>query len=130
MFKATTNGIEITVMPVFIDERSDPGNGIYFWAYRVIIENRSGEAFKLMSRYWHITDANGGIEEVRGDGVIGQQPDIADGENFTYTSGCQLKTSSGIMVGKYYMQTPSGQLLEANVPAFSLDLPGIEPIVN
>ena len=130
MFKANTRGVDVTVMPVFMDEKSDPKSNQYFWAYRVTIENRSGEALQLMSRYWHITDANGKIEEVRGDGVVGQQPNIRDGGNFTYTSGCPLNTSSGIMVGKYYMKTVTGQMLEVDIPAFSLDLPGSNPVVN
>jgi len=130
MFKANTRGVDVTVMPVFMDENSDPQNSRYFWAYRVTIDNRSGEALQLMSRYWHITDANGKIEEVRDDGVIGQQPNIRNGGNFTYTSGCQLTTPSGIMVGKYFMRTETGQMLEIDIPAFSLDLPGAEPVMN
>jgi len=130
MFKANTRGVEVTVMPVYIDERSDPANNSYFWAYRVIVENNSGEPLQLISRYWHITDANGKVEEVRGDGVIGQQPDIPNGSNFTYTSGCPLNTPSGIMAGKYFMKTETSQMLEVDIPAFSLDLPGIDPMIN
>jgi len=130
MFKANTRGVEVTVMPVFMDKSSDPEANAYFWSYRVTIENKSGEPLQLISRYWHITDANGQAEEVRGDGVIGQQPHIPHGGNFTYTSGCPLKTSSGIMVGKYYMKTDSGQMLEFDIPAFSLDLPGAKPVMN
>jgi len=130
MFKANTRGVDVTVMPVFMDENSNPQKGKYFWAYRVTVENHSGEPLQLLSRYWHITDANGHVEEVRGDGVVGQQPNIANGGSFTYTSGCPLTTSSGIMVGKYYMRTVSGQILEIEIPAFSLDLPGSEPVMN
>lgn len=130
MFKASTRGVDVMVMPVFMEENSDPQNGKYFWAYRVTVENNSGEPLQLMSRYWHITDANGKVEEVRGDGVVGKQPNISNGGNFTYTSGCPLTTQSGIMVGKYYMKTVTGQMLEVNIPAFSLDLPDSNPVVN
>jgi len=76
MFKATTHGVSVTVMPVYIDERSNPAASQYFWAYRVVIENNSDKTVQLMTRYWHITDSNGHVEEVNGDGVIGEQPTL------------------------------------------------------
>lgn len=130
MFNATTKGITVTVMPVYIDERSDPSQSRYFWAYRVSIKNNSGETVQLVSRYWHITDANGSIEEVEGEGVVGQQPRIADGDEFTYTSGCPLNSPSGIMVGKYAMKNHSRGFFEVQIPAFPLDLPDQQPILN
>jgi len=130
MFKATTHGVTVTVMPVYIDERSDPESSRYFWAYRVMIENNSGQTLQLLTRYWHITDSDGRVEEVRGDGVVGEQPILGDGENFSYTSGCPLTTPSGIMVGSYNMQNDGGELLEIAIPAFPLDLPDLSPSIN
>jgi len=130
MFKATTNGITVTVMPVYIDERSEPSASRYFWAYRITIENNSGEETQLISRYWRITDSEGNVEEVEGDGVVGVQPFIKDGESFSYTSGCPLSTPSGIMVGSYKMQSPRAKLFTIEVPAFPLDLPDLNPVLN
>lgn len=130
MFKATTARIDVTVMPVYIDERSDPENGSHFWAYRVIIENNSPEAVQLVSRYWKIVDAEGRVEEVHGDGVVGLQPVIQPGENFSYTSGCPLNSPSGIMEGYYRMESTTGEKFTVLIPAFPLDLPGIDPVIN
>lgn len=130
MFNATTKGITVTVMPVYIDERSSPAESRFFWAYRVTIENNSGEEAQLMSRYWHITDGNGRIEIVEGEGVVGEQPKIPDSESFTYTSGCPLETPSGIMTGKYTMKNRSRGYFEVDIPAFSLDLPDHNPVLN
>lgn len=117
-------------MPVYIDDRSDPKNSRYFWAYRVIIDNQSGGTLQLLTRYWHITDSNGKVEEVSGDGVIGEQPILADGEEFNYTSGCLLTTSSGIMLGHYNMQDDDGKMHKISIPAFPLDLPDLSPSIN
>jgi len=117
-------------MPVYIDERSEPEKNQYFWAYRVKIENQGKLTLQLVSRYWHITDASGNIEEVSGTGVVGEQPILKPGESFEYTSGCPLPTSSGIMVGKYTMVDENGGELEIAVPAFSLDLPDDNPVYN
>lgn len=130
MFKATTHGITVNVLPVYIDERSDPKSSQYFWAYRVSVENQSGQTVQLLSRYWHITDAVGNVEEVQGDGVVGEQPVLADGETYNYTSGCPLRTSSGIMVGKYTMIDQAGKKFEIDIPAFPLDLPDHTPSIN
>lgn len=130
MFSKTTNGVCVTVMPVYIDERSAPQEGRYFWAYRVIVVNNSGRPLKLTSRYWKITDSDGKVEEVRGEGVVGLQPELEDGGEFTYTSGCPLSTPSGIMVGVYFMQTRDGETVEVAIPAFPLDLPDLDPVIN
>ncbi len=130
MFEATTRGILVNVMPVYIDERSDPATSQYFWAYRVIITNNSGETVQLLSRYWHITDGEGRVEEVRGDGVVGVQPTIKNGENFAYSSGCPLTTPSGIMIGSYTMLGNGDERFEIDIPAFSLDLPDLNPSLN
>jgi ApaG protein len=130
MFKATTYGVTVTVMPVYIDERSNPQNSEYFWAYRVSIRNNSGNTLQLISRYWYITDSNGHIEEVRGEGVVGEQPYLEDGQEYTYSSGCPLTAPSGIMVGHYTMQNDQGAQIEVSIPAFPLDLPDLDPSIN
>lgn len=130
MFKATTQGITVTVMPVYIDERSDPAQSQYFWAYRVTLENGSDAAVKLISRHWKIMDGEGHQEEVHGEGVVGEQPVIAPGESFAYTSGCPLNSPSGIMKGSYTMQSSKGDLFDIEIPAFPLDLPGLDPVIN
>jgi ApaG protein len=130
MFNAITNGISITVMPVYIDERSDPEGGQHFWAYRVIIENNSPETIQLLSRYWKIIDGEGHVEEVEGEGVVGLQPVIKPGTDFTYTSGCPLNSTSGIMQGHYVICLPDNSLQKVEIPACPLDLPGIDPIIN
>ena len=95
----------------------------YFWAYTIVIENEGRETVQLISRYWQITDANGRVSEVRGAGVVGEQPSIVPGGSFTYTSGCPLEAPSGIMVGAYHMISASGQEFDIDIPAFSLDSP-------
>jgi ApaG protein len=84
----------------------------------------------LLSRYWHITDGTGHVQEVRGPGVVGEQPELEPGDSFNYTSGCPLPTPSGIMVGRYTMQNDGGELFEIDIPAFSLDIPGGTRTVN
>ena len=122
-YERTTNGIRVAVRPAFIDDQSNPEDDRYLWSYTVTIENRSGETVQLISRYWHITDAEGHVKEVRGPGVVGAQPVLAPGQSFEYTSGCPLNTSSGHMVGKYLMKATSGESFEAEIPAFLLESP-------
>ena len=123
MFERTTNGIRVAVRPAYLDDQSDPEDNNYLWSYTVTIENKSSEAVQLISRYWHITDGNGHVNEVRGPGVVGAQPVIAPGQSFEYTSGCPLPTASGCMVGKYEMRRPDGEAFEADIPAFLLESP-------
>lgn len=130
MYHALTRGIRVTVMPVYIDERSKPEENRYFWAYRVVIANESERRAKLLTRYWRIVDANGHVEEVRGAGVVGEQPVIEPGASFEYTSGCPLTTPSGFMQGHYTMTDESGKRFEVEIPAFALDLPDAKPILN
>lgn len=130
MYRKTTHDIEVSVLPVYIDERSDPERNLYFWAYRVQIENHGKQTVQLINRYWHITDAFGAVEEVSGEGVVGEQPVISPGETYDYTSGCPLSTPSGIMVGHYEMRTGDGDMVKIAIPAFSLDLPDAEPVIN
>jgi ApaG protein len=130
MFEAITRSIRVRVEPRYVEEQSQPDDGYYFWAYAVEIVNESSDTVQLRSRYWRITDANGRVEEVRGPGVVGQTPVLAPGATFRYTSGCPLRTPSGIMVGSYQMTTDGGELFSIDIPAFSLDSPGTRRVVN
>jgi ApaG protein len=123
LYNATTLGITVSVQPLFLEEQSAPAEGRYVWAYHVVIENRGGEQVQLLNRHWRITNGVGRIEEVRGPGVVGQQPVLAPGERFEYTSGTPLSTPSGIMMGSYEMVRQDGSRFEIAIPAFSLDSP-------
>jgi ApaG protein len=123
MYNAVTRHISVTVTPYFIEDQSDPDDNHFVWAYQVQIENRGRETVQLISRYWRITDANGQVQEVRGEGVVGEQPVLHPGESFEYTSGTPLSTPSGIMAGRYQMTTRTGHDFEIEIPAFSLDSP-------
>lgn len=108
---------------MFLDEQSDPDDNRYIWAYQVSLENQGTETVQLLTRYWNITDANGKVLEVRGEGVVGEQPILRPNETFEYTSGTPLATPSGVMVGRYQMKTSDGETFEIDIPAFSLDSP-------
>lgn len=123
MYQATTRAIQVTVTPAYQEEQSSPGENRYVWAYHVRIENQGTQTVQLLNRYWHITDSLGHVEEVRGPGVVGEQPVLRPGEAFEYTSGCPLSTPSGIMLGSYEMQDAQGAPFEVEIPAFSLDSP-------
>jgi len=123
MYRAVTRQIEVTVEPAFMPERSSAENSRYFWSYTIIITNTGDETVQLRTRYWIITDAIGRQQEVRGEGVVGEQPVLAPGEHFKYTSGVPLSTSSGIMAGRYQMVSETGERFEIDVPTFSLDSP-------
>ena len=99
-------------------------------AIRVTIDNQSDEFVQLLSRYWHITDGTGRVEEVRGAGVVGDQPELNPGDSYQYTSGCPLSTPSGIMVGPLHDAQQAGETFDIAIPAFSLDLPGTRRTVN
>lgn len=129
-YRSMTRGIEVVVEPYFLEEETDPDRGRYFWAYSVGITNYGEEVVQLRTRYWHITDANGMVEEVRGPGVVGEEPVLRPGESFEYTSGCPLPTPSGIMVGEYRMETDAGESFQVGIPAFSLDLPDAPKTLN
>jgi ApaG protein len=123
VYERKTGDIRVKVKPAFLDDQSDPDENHYLWSYTVTIENDGKEPVQLMSRYWHITDGLGRSQEARGPGVVGAQPVIAPGQTFQYTSGCPLPTASGHMVGRYQMQTASGEAFEADIPAFLLESP-------
>ena len=122
-YSLTTNAITITVQPFFLEDQSEPEENRYFWAYHVHIENNGNATAQLLTRHWRIVDARGSAHDVIGDGVVGEQPVLAPGEAFEYTSGTPLSTPSGIMAGTYQMQAASGEAFDAVVPAFSLDSP-------
>jgi ApaG protein len=122
-YRETTRSIEVSVEPFFLDDQSSPDESHFVWAYHVSIRNLGGETVQLLNRYWQITDGLGRVQEVRGPGVVGEQPVLKPGESFEYTSGCPLSTPSGIMVGSYEMATPAGERFDIRVPAFSLDSP-------
>ncbi len=130
MYTALTDDIQVSVFPEFLADRSEPKNDRYFWAYTIEIANRGRLRVQLISRYWQITDANGRVEEVRGLGVVGEQPVLEPGESFRYTSGCPLATSSGIMTGSYRMVDDTERSFEVEIPAFSLDSPQAKRVLN
>src|ERR1700746_2488339 len=123
MYQAVTCNIEVTVSPRFLPERSSIEKGYYFWAYTVEIRNRRKTTVQLKTRHWRITDGFGRLQEVRGPGVVGEQPVLGPGESFEYASSCPLATASGCMVGDYEMETRGGENFLVRVPAFSLDTP-------
>ena len=123
MYSAVTNGIEVTVVPEFLAERSAPAEGQYFWAYTIEITNRSEHEVELKTRHWIITDGAGMVHEVEGEGVVGLQPRIAPGESFRYTSGCPLTTPEGMMEGSYGMLDELGRGFDIAIPLFPLTSP-------
>ena len=123
MFTKTTNSINITVKPYYLDDQSEPEDQHYVWAYQVTINNLGQETVQLKNRYWKIIDSNGSKQEVKGEGVVGEQPILNPGEKFEYTSGTPLSTPSGFMEGYYEMETTNGITFDATIPLFSLDSP-------
>ena len=123
MYDATTHQIRVSVEPIYLDDQSAPDENYYVWAYRISIENQGNQTVQLRDRYWRITDAQGRVQEVRGPGVVGEQPVLQPGEVFEYTSGAPLSTPSGFMVGSYRMEGPGGSSFDVAIPAFSLDSP-------
>jgi ApaG protein len=130
MYRAVTRDIEVTVEPNFLPEKSSAEKSRYFWSYTIVITNSGDETVQLKTRHWIITDASGRQEHVRGEGVIGEQPVLAPGERFEYTSGVPLATASGFMVGSYEMESESGERFAIEVPAFSLDCPEGRRVLN
>ncbi len=130
MYEAVTQAIRVTVEPAFSSERSDEAAGQFVWTYTVTIFNESDAQVQVMTRHWRITDDQGRVQEVRGPGVVGQQPIIPAGDNFRYTSACPLKTSSGFMAGSYRCVDENGRAFDVDIPAFSLDSPHMRRVVN
>ncbi|AHG43932.1 uncharacterized protein affecting Mg2+/Co2+ transport [Rhizobium leguminosarum bv. trifolii WSM2297] len=130
MYRALTREIEVVVEPFYLEEQSDPEDDRYVWGYRIVISNNSGVAVRLVNRYWNITDQNGQVDEVTGPGVVGEQPRLSPGDTYEYSSGCPLDTPSGLMFGHYQMETDEGEMFDVDIPAFSLDSPGLLRVLN
>ena len=124
MFSEQTDyNIEIAVETSFVDEQSEPDEDRFVFAYTITIRNKGTVAARLLARHWIITDANGHEQEVRGEGVVGEQPHLQPGEGFRYTSAAMIETPVGSMHGNYQMVADDGFRFEAEIPAFSLSLP-------
>ena len=130
MYSKTTKKINITVKPYYLEDQSEPEDQHYVWAYKVTINNQSKETVQLKNRYWKITDSVGNIREVKGAGVIGEQPVLRPGEKYEYTSGAPLNTPSGFMGGYYEMTHNNGNQFEVEIPLFSLDSPHDSKQIN
>jgi ApaG protein len=120
---ALTDGIRVSVVSRYVADQSVPRLGRYVWSYTIRITNEGTAAARLLSRHWIITDGLGKIEEVRGPGVVGEQPHLQPGETFQYTSGCMLVTARGTMHGTYQMVRDNGTGFDAEIAKFALELP-------
>ena len=129
-YTAITRGIAVSVEPSYLEAGSSPGSSQYFWAYRVIIENQGRETVQLLNRHWMISNARGELTEVKGPGVVGEQPVLKPGESYEYTSGAPLDTPSGMMGGAYQMESESGERFDIEIPTFSLDRPNQGVLLN
>jgi ApaG protein len=129
-YEETTRNIRIAVEPNFLEDQSEPEEGRFVWSYHVTIENKSTITVQLLSRFWRITDARGRVREVRGEGVVGEQPVIPPGQAFEYTSGAPLETASGFMTGSYHMRASTGESFEVGIPMFALESPYEEKRVH
>lgn len=123
MYKSTTQGIEVSVEPFYIEDQSEPDKERWVFGYKVTIENTGPAPVQILTRHWQITDARGRRIEVRGEGVIGEQPRLEPGQSFQYTSGTPLSTPTGFMMGSYGMTREDGIEFDVTIPAFSLDIP-------
>jgi ApaG protein len=123
--EACTRGFRVRVESRFLPEHSDPEQGRWFFAYHVRITNEGDVSAQLWSRHWIITDAHGEVQEVRGLGVVGEQPVLRPGQEFAYTSGCPLPTPLGSMHGSYRMISESGEAFDVRIAPFTLAVPGL-----
>ncbi len=131
MYEQETDSVMVRARPSFLEEESAPKDARFVWAYTITIENRGAGAVQLLSRYWRIMDAHGLAHEVRGEGVVGEQPVIEPGSSFTYTSAAPLTTASGLMMGAYTMtRLADGHGFDVAVPAFALDSPYQSKLAN
>jgi ApaG protein len=122
---ATTRGITVRVAVSYLPEQSEPGKNRWFWAYHIRLENGGRHAVQLVSREWIISDGRGTSHEVRGEGVVGEQPVIEPGGSFDYVSGCPLTTPTGAMEGHYVMVSADGSAFEVLIPRFPLTAPAV-----
>ncbi|MGL4495029.1 MAG: Co2+/Mg2+ efflux protein ApaG [Beijerinckiaceae bacterium] len=130
MYRKTTHNISISAEPRFLPDESRPDQARFFWAYTIEIENCGSEPVQLLARHWKITDGNGRTQEVHGIGVVGEQPIIAPGARYSYTSGCPLSTPHGIMTGIYNMLSENGDPFNVDIPAFPLHSPHVKQALN
>ena len=130
MYDTITRNIQVCVEPLFLEEESAPENSHYVWAYKITIYNLGEEKVQLLNRYWKITDSKGIVKEVKGSGVVGEQPVIRPGGSYQYMSGAPLPTPSGLMEGNYEMVNDSGESFDVEIPLFSLDSPHEKNIPN
>jgi ApaG protein len=121
--EALTRDIRVSVTAEYAPDRSRPQQQRWFFLYTITIANESADTVQLLSRHWIITDGDGQVEEVRGPGVVGQQPVLSPGEAFTYTSGCPLTTPFGLMKGTYHMVTREGEPFDVAIAPFTLSEP-------
>lgn len=129
-YTEVTKNIRVSVKTNFLSDQSDTENNLWVWSYHILIENNGNDKVQLIDRYWKITDATGIIKEVKGSGVIGEQPTIKPGEFFEYSSGTPLNKSSGFMSGNYRMINENNESFFIGVPVFSLDIPSVQKILN
>ena len=125
METAITEGVEVSVESFYLSDHSAPEDDRYVYAYRIRLQNRSPRTVQLLRRHWIITDGNGEVNEVKGEGVVGEQPVLEPGGEYEYTSGSHLKSPIGTMHGTYQMVTKSGELFDVAIPCFSLEVPGV-----
>ena len=125
MANQNQNDIKISANAFYLPDQSDEDNDQYVFAYTIKITNLGAAAVKLISRHWIITDSEGKVQEVRGVGVVGEQPELKPGESFEYTSGSSLETSVGTMRGTYQMQRADGSRFDATIPEFTLSVPRV-----
>ncbi len=130
LYTAITRSIAVSVETTYLEANSSPGDAQYFWAYRVTIENQGRETVQLLTRHWMISNARGELTEVKGSGVVGEQPLLKPGQSFVYTSGAPLNTPSGMMGGSYLMETDRGERFDIEIPTFSLDRPNQGVLLN
>ncbi len=129
-YEAVTQGVTVRVRPEYLPDQSEPAERRWVWAYHIEVENGGAATVQLLARRWLITDALGRTEEVKGLGVVGEQPVLQPGERFRYTSGCPLRTPSGVMRGSYRMAAETAGQFDVEIPAFSLDLPAAPRSLN
>ena len=123
MERSTDYALDISVATRYLDDQSEPEQDRYVFAYTISIRNTGNVPAKVLGRHWLITDGNGKVQEVEGEGVIGEQPWLRPGDDFEYTSGAVLETTHGMMEGSYRMLADDGTSFEAPIPAFSLSVP-------
>ncbi|GAA4651053.1 Co2+/Mg2+ efflux protein ApaG [Kistimonas scapharcae] len=116
--------IHVSVTTDYVKDQSEPDNGRYVFAYHITLKNTGTVAARLLTRHWYITDGNQKVQEVAGEGVVGQQPHLAPGQKYAYSSGCMLETPVGTMHGSYHMLADDDHEFEAPIPVFTLSVPG------